>query len=128
MAHWILIQRLGTINWQPLMRALEEHMITLGMQSCKQIITQAAHSGHSVCLIVAKAAIRRPDFNWIQIMEGKYDGQGAEITCQMPSALQAEWKLWGKKEMEELRDNPYGAFSTSHQGIASKIKNLGYLR
>jgi hypothetical protein len=69
---WSVFSTMGVQDWGAFIKFLTNAMIEMGFKECVQLMHQAANSGHTSCVLIHRAIMGRPDFNWTQIVEGTH--------------------------------------------------------
>ncbi|CAL8254844.1 unnamed protein product [Arctogadus glacialis] len=62
-------------DWGAFIKFLTQPMLEMGLKECVQVMHQAGNSGHTSCVLIHRAVLGRPDFNWAQIMSGTHTRQ-----------------------------------------------------
>ncbi|CAL8404041.1 unnamed protein product [Boreogadus saida] len=69
---WGVFSLMGVTDWGALIKFLTQNMIEMGLKDCAQVMRQAANSGHTSGIIIHRAVVGCPDFNWSQIITGQH--------------------------------------------------------
>ncbi|CAL8394250.1 unnamed protein product [Boreogadus saida] len=69
---WSVFSTMGVQDWGAFIKFLTNAMVKMGLKECSQMMHQAANSGHTSCVLIHRAVMGRPDFNWVQILTGTY--------------------------------------------------------
>ncbi|CAL8327430.1 unnamed protein product [Boreogadus saida] len=72
---WSVFSMMGVADWGAFIKFLTQSMLEMGLKECTQVMHQAANSGHTSCVLIHRAVLGRPDFNWAQIMSGTHTRQ-----------------------------------------------------